>query len=72
MASTARPGHRQHVSDDRRKELADALGPAYVAGATIRHLAAEHGLSYGFVHRLLTVDCGLTLRTRGYAKAEVA
>ncbi|MBN9620404.1 MAG: transcriptional regulator, partial [Actinobacteria bacterium] len=35
-------------------------------GASIRSLAAEHGRSYGFVHRLL-VESGTTLRGRGGA-----
>jgi hypothetical protein len=74
MASTAVTGQkRRTVTKDERAALAAELGPKYQAGESIRDLVAETGLSYGFIHKLLTVDCGLALRIPGNRpKAEVA
>lgn len=51
---TARPGPR---------DLTDVLKAKYQAGASLRALAAETGLSRGTVHRLLS-ESGVVLRSR--------
>lgn len=52
---------------DLRQRYADELARAYVSSENIsvRVLAVRTGLSYGSVHRLLTIDAGLTLRRPG-------
>lgn len=56
----------QRVTGTDREKLAGQLKKKYLAGASIRELAAETGRSYGFVHRLL-VDSDVPLRGRGGA-----
>lgn len=59
------PLHRyEHVSGSAREAAREAAAKLYAEGATVRHIAAELGRSYGFVHRLL-VESGITLRSRG-------
>jgi len=50
-----------------RAKLAAEMKKRYVAGDSIRDIAAEHGRSYGFVHRMLG-EAGVTLRGRGGAQ----
>lgn len=52
------------VRGAQRTVLVSSLVAAYIAGRSIRALAAELGRSYGFVHRLLA-DSGVALRPRG-------
>lgn len=55
-----------------RNKLAAELTKAYGKGKSIRELAAAHGRSYGFVHRVLS-ESDVTLRGRGGAtRAEAA
>lgn len=56
----------QRITGAERDALGEQLQQRYLAGASIRELAAETGRSYGFVHRLL-VDSGAELRGRGGA-----
>jgi Helix-turn-helix domain len=49
-----------------RTKLAAELTRAYGKGKSIRELAASHGRSYGFVHRVLS-ESGVPLRGRGGA-----
>jgi hypothetical protein len=49
-----------------RTKLAGELTRAYAKGKSIRELAATHGRSYGFVHRVLS-ESGVPLRGRGGA-----
>jgi Helix-turn-helix domain len=62
------------VTGEDRKEMRSVLAKQYARGASLRALAAEHGRSYGFVHRLLTEDDTFQPRSRGGAnrKAGVA
>lgn len=57
-------GGRRRLSTDERAALQHRLGARYASGSSIRQLAGEEGLSYGFVHRLLT-ESGTELRGRG-------
>lgn len=50
-----------------RRNLARDLVKRYANGENIRALAASTGLSYGFVHRVLT-EAGVKLRQRGGAR----
>ena len=52
------------VRGAQRTVLVSSLVAAYIAGRSIRALAAELGRSYGFVHRLLA-EAGAPLRPRG-------
>lgn len=54
------------ITGARRDKLAHDLREKYDSGQSIRDLAAAHGRSYGFVHRILT-ESGATLRGRGGA-----
>lgn len=63
MGSRARA---PRVTGDDRDELAKGLVEGYLAGASIRELAADCGRSYGFVHGLLN-ESGVELRGRGGA-----
>jgi hypothetical protein len=59
-------GKGRRVSGGERDKLAADLKKKYVAGASIRDLAASTGRSYGFVHRILS-ESGVALRGRGGA-----
>jgi hypothetical protein len=63
--STALRKGTRVMGEDRSKLAAD-LKSRYVAGESIRSLAAATGRSYGFIHRLLTEN-GVVLRGRGGA-----
>ncbi|HZC70652.1 MAG TPA: helix-turn-helix domain-containing protein [Jatrophihabitans sp.] len=52
------------VTGTQRTKLAADLKKAYQKGESIRSLAATHGRSYGFVHRVLT-ESDVRLRGRG-------
>jgi riboflavin biosynthesis pyrimidine reductase len=54
----------EHVSGSNRAETRAVAAKLYAEGATVRHIAAELGRSYGFVHRIL-IEAGVTLRSRG-------
>jgi hypothetical protein len=56
----------QRITGSDRLKLGKDLKKQYLAGASIRDLAAATSRSYGFVHRVLT-DQGVTLRDRGGA-----
>lgn len=64
MAETLKKGSR--VTGAAREKLAADLKKKYDAGASIRALVRETGLSYGSVHRVLR-ESGTTLRSRGTA-----
>jgi hypothetical protein len=64
VADSVKKGARITGSD--RNKLAGELKKKYVAGASIRALAAETGRSYGFVHRILS-ESEVPLRGRGGA-----
>ncbi|MFE2595964.1 helix-turn-helix domain-containing protein [Streptomyces sp. NPDC057617] len=57
----------ERLVGDLRQRYADELARAYVSSenVSVRVLVRRSGLSYGSVHRLLTVDAGLTLRRPG-------
>ncbi|MEJ5915573.1 helix-turn-helix domain-containing protein [Pseudokineococcus sp. 1T1Z-3] len=57
-----RPGRR--LTEQERSALVERVAPRYTGGASIRQIAAEEGLSYGFVHRLLS-ESDVELRGRG-------
>lgn len=61
---TAGQSTRRRLSPDERSALVDRLAKRYADGSSIRDLASEEGLSYGFVHRLLS-ESGTELRGRG-------
>lgn len=50
--------------DQTREELLSELRRAYESGASIRHLVAETGRSYGSIHSMLR-ESGTTMRSRG-------
>jgi hypothetical protein len=54
------------ITGSDRNKLAIDLKKQYDKGRSIRELAATHGRSYGFVHRVLS-ESGATLRGRGGA-----
>ena len=54
------------ITGAERTKLAADMNKQYAKGKTIRELAAIHGRSYGFVHRVLS-ESGVTLRGRGGA-----
>lgn len=56
--------YRPRIKGSERAALARSLGRAYVGGATIRALAADRGMSYGTVRKLL-LEARVTLRGRG-------
>ncbi len=62
--ATLKKGARITGSD--RTKLAIDLKKQYDKGRSIRELAATHGRSYGFVHRVLS-ESGVSLRGRGGA-----
>ncbi len=64
MTDTLKKGTR--VTGDDRAKLAGDLQRRYLAGESIRALAASIGRSYGFIHRILA-ESGVTLRSRGGA-----
>lgn len=55
---------RTAFTQRRRDELHTALPAEYLEGASIRQLAAKHGISYGTVHAMLT-RTDTKLRGRG-------
>ena len=55
------------IGGSSRERLAAQLAQEYLAGATIRDLAARCGRSYGFVQTLL-VETGVAMRARGGAR----
>lgn len=57
------PTRRPRVRGDERARLQKALADGYAADASIRALAAEHGLSYGLTRTLLS-EAGVRLRPR--------
>ena len=59
-------GKGRRVQGGERDKLTNDLKKKYLAGASIRDLAASTGRSYGFIHRLLS-EGGVTLRGRGGA-----
>ena len=64
MAEQLKKGAR--ITGGDRSKLAADLKKKYVAGESIRDLAADTGRSYGFVHRILS-ESGVPLRGRGGA-----
>jgi predicted transcriptional regulator len=62
--ATLKKGAR--ITGHDRSKLATDLKKQYDKGRSIRELAASHGRSYGFVHRVLS-ESGATLRGRGGA-----
>ncbi len=54
------------ITGAERAKLATDLKKQYAKGRSIRELAATHGRSYGFVHRVLS-ESGVNLRGRGGA-----
>ena len=52
------------TSNKTREQLRDELRSAYEQGASIRHLAAAVGRSYGAVHSMLR-ESGTAMRSRG-------
>lgn len=55
------------ISGASREQCAAQLAAGYLAGASIRALAASSGRSYGFVQALLG-EAGVELRSRGGAR----
>ncbi|WP_084628426.1 helix-turn-helix domain-containing protein [Amycolatopsis nigrescens] len=62
-------GRGKRVTGRTRIQLRQKLVPRYEKGASIRSLAESIGRSYGFVHRPLSEEPGLTLRSRGGANS---
>lgn len=54
------------VTGEARAQMSQELVTRYLAGESIRELAASTGRSYGFVHRVLS-ESEVTLRGRGGA-----
>ncbi|HLR55913.1 MAG TPA: helix-turn-helix domain-containing protein [Actinomycetales bacterium] len=52
------------ISGEKRSEVAASIKERYLAGETIRSIAADVGRSYGFVHGLLR-EQEVPLRARG-------
>jgi len=52
------------VAGEQRSEIAAGIKERYLAGETIRSIAADVGRSYGFVHGLLR-EAEVPLRARG-------
>ena len=55
----------EHITDARRREVRDDIVQRYTSGQSIRGIALDLGRSYGFVHRMLLEQDGLSLRSRG-------
>ena len=55
---------RAYIVGAQRASLARDMTARYIAGASIRSLANRYGLSYGFVHRIVS-ESGVPLRSRG-------
>ena len=66
MAESTTLGKGTRVTGEDRSKLALDLKNRYLAGESIRSLAAATGRSYGFIHRILT-EAGVALRGRGGA-----
>lgn len=62
------PKKGQRVTGVDRERMAAQVAQAYAAGVSIRELAALHGRSYGFIHRVLH-ESGATVRSRGGDRA---
>lgn len=59
---------RTLIRGEQREQLAARAAKLYrEQGASVRAVAAELAVSYGFAHRLL-VDAGVELRARGGAR----
>ncbi|MFD8774548.1 helix-turn-helix domain-containing protein [Streptomyces sp. NPDC059916] len=56
-------GYPPRLRGDEREAMRKTLAKKYDAGASIRALAAEHGLSYGLTRGLL-LEQRVTLRSR--------
>lgn len=56
--------YRRRLKGAERTKVARALGVEYEAGATIRSLAADRGMSYGTTRQLL-LEARVKLRGRG-------
>lgn len=65
-SSRNQPAKGRRIVGTDRDKLAKDLRKGYLAGQSIRALAASHGRSYGFVHRVLS-ESGTALRGRGGA-----
>jgi hypothetical protein len=65
-ASRSQPAKGRRITGSDRDKLAKELRKGYTSGQSIRALAASHGRSYGFVHRVLS-ESGTALRGRGGA-----
>ena len=61
MAETRK---RAYIVGAQRANLARDVTARYIAGASIRNLASRYGLSYGFIHRIVS-ESGVPLRSRG-------
>ena len=57
-------GNATGKSNKTRDQLLMELRSAYERGASIRHLAATTGRSYGSIHSMLR-ESGATMRSRG-------
>ncbi|WP_433856732.1 helix-turn-helix domain-containing protein [Streptomyces kronopolitis] len=55
--------YRPRLRGDDREAMRKTLKKKYDAGASIRELLAEYGLSYGLT-RVLLLEAGVTLRSR--------
>lgn len=55
---------RQLTDEETRARLANDLRAAYLTGASIRELGAQHHLAFGTVRTLL-LETGVVLRARG-------
>lgn len=56
---------KKRLVGDARARVASQVAAKYRTGASIRAIARELDCSYGKIHRLLTRDVGITLRSRG-------
>lgn len=56
--------YRTRLKGSERAQVARSLGRDYVGGATIRAIAADRGMSYGTVRKLL-LEAKVKLRGRG-------
>lgn len=54
----------RRISGELRDQIGESFAERYLAGESIRSIAADSGRSYGFVQGLLK-ESGVVLRTRG-------